>query len=198
MLPGMTTRPAGRSWLRPMRARSADESHRVATPLELFFDLCFVIAVAEAGRLLHHDLSAGHVGHGVASYLMVFFAIWWAWMNFTWFASSFDTDDALYRVVTMIQIGGALVLAAGIMPAFERGDFAVIPYGYAVMRVALVFQWLRAARGDRDRRAVAVRYAVGVFVVQAFWLGRLALPEEFGVLSFLLLAAADLAVPLIA
>ena len=39
-----------RSWYRPMRARRPDEAHRVATPLELFFDLCFVVAVAQAVR----------------------------------------------------------------------------------------------------------------------------------------------------
>ncbi|MEV6494875.1 low temperature requirement protein A, partial [Actinoplanes sp. NPDC051633] len=65
--------------LLPMRARAADEAHRVATPLELFFDLCFVVAVAQAALPLHHDIAEHHVAHGVTSYLMVFFAIWWAW-----------------------------------------------------------------------------------------------------------------------
>ncbi len=53
------------------------------------------------------------LGQGVVSYLMVFFAVWWAWMNFTWFASAFDTDDWLYRVLTIVQMAGVLVLAAG-------------------------------------------------------------------------------------
>jgi low temperature requirement protein LtrA len=43
-----------RNWLVPMRARSTGESHRVSTPLELFFDLCFVVAVAQAAAPLHH------------------------------------------------------------------------------------------------------------------------------------------------
>lgn len=42
-----------------MRARSRDERHRAATPLELFFDLCFVVAVAQAGRQLAHGLAEG-------------------------------------------------------------------------------------------------------------------------------------------
>ena len=59
------------------------------------------------------------------NYLVVFFAIWWAWMNFTWFASAYDTDDVPYRLLTFVQIAGVLVLAAGVPPAFDDSDFAV-------------------------------------------------------------------------
>jgi low temperature requirement protein LtrA len=187
-----------RSWLNPMRARSAEERHRVSTPLELFFDLCFVVAVAQAGEPLHQDIAAGRFGHGVGEYAMVFFAIWWAWMNFTWFASSYDTDDDVYRLTTLVQIAGALVLAAGVEPAFTDRNFAVITVGYVIMRLALGSQWLRAAWSDPPRRAVALRYTAGIAVVQALWLLRLALPEGWGVASFIVLALADLSVPLIA
>ena len=69
-----------------MRARSPHEPHRVATPLELLFDLVFVVAIAEAASGLHHAVATQHVTDGLLGYAMVFFAIWWAWMNFTWFA----------------------------------------------------------------------------------------------------------------
>jgi hypothetical protein len=39
----------------------------------------------------------------VGPFLLVFFAIWWAWMNFTWFATSHDTDDVPYRLLTLLQ-----------------------------------------------------------------------------------------------
>src|SRR4029453_18460357 len=117
----------------------------VATNLELFFDLCFVVAVAQAASSLHHDLSAGHFGHAAGSYLMAFFAIWWAWMNVTWFASAYDTDDVPYRLAVMVQIAGALILAAGVPEAMDGDNFAAITVGYVVMRLAMVTQWLRAA-----------------------------------------------------
>ena len=63
----MTFTEPRRGWLTPMRARSSDESHRVATPLELFFDLCFVVAVAQAALPLHHAISENHVADGVTS-----------------------------------------------------------------------------------------------------------------------------------
>lgn len=102
------------------------------------------MAVSNALVQLHHALSAGHVLRRVVSFAAVFFAIWWAWMNFTWFATSFDTDDWLYRVLTIVQMGGVLVLAAGIQPMFEHDDFSIVILGYVIMRFAMVTQWLRA------------------------------------------------------
>lgn len=87
-----------------MLPRSPDEEHRAATPLELFFDLVFVVAVAQAAGRLHHAVSGGHAGDALLGYGMVFFAIWWAWMNFTWFASAYDTDDVAYRLLVLVQL----------------------------------------------------------------------------------------------
>ncbi|MTD13410.1 low temperature requirement protein A [Nakamurella sp. YIM 132087] len=186
---------ARRSWYRPMNGRRPDESHRVSTPLELLFDLCTVVAVAQAALALEGQLHHAHVWYGIGSFLMVFFAIWWAWMNFTWFASAYDTDDVPYRVVVLVQIAGSLVLAAGVGNAVENGDFTVITFGYLVMRLGTVAQWLRAAAGDPVHRSTALKYAAGITVVQAGWMLRLLLPDSLGVASFLVLVALDLAVP---
>ena len=189
---------------RRMLSRDTDEEHRASTPLELFFDLCFVVAVAQASGRLHHALLSGSgTGHGVGSFLMVFFAIWWAWMNFTWFASAYDTDDALYRVATLVQITGALILAAGIPRAFDDSNFTVVVIGYVVMRLAMVAQWLRAARSDELHRQTAIRFAIGVGCVQVAWVARLWLPDSLGVInlgvaSFLILVVAEVLVPVIA
>jgi len=182
-------------WYRPMVARPTDEEHRSATVLELFFDLCFVVAVAQAAAALHHQVASGHVGDGVVGYATVFFAIWWAWMNFTWFASAYDTDDVAYRLTTLVQIAGALILAAGVPDAMTGGDLTVITLGYVVMRLAMVTQWLRAAAGDPPHRRSSLRFAAGVAAVQVGWVLRLLLPEGPGYAGFLALAAAELAVP---
>ena len=78
-----------------MGSRDTSEEHRASTPLELLYDLCFVVAIARAATLLHHAVSHGDAGYAVVSYVLVFFAIWWAWMNFTWFASAYDNDDVV-------------------------------------------------------------------------------------------------------
>ena len=107
-----------------MTARAVDEPHRAATQLELLFDLTFVVAVAAVVVQLGHGMAEGHAVEAVGPFLQVFFAIWWAWMNFTWFASSYDTDDVPYRLLTLLQMGGVLVLAAGVPSAFGDGDYA--------------------------------------------------------------------------
>ncbi|KOU52191.1 low temperature requirement protein A [Streptomyces sp. NPDC060334] len=183
----------------PMTARSRDESHRAATPLELFFDLCFVVGVAQAGRQLVHALAEGHVGSGITGYLFVFFGVWWAWMNFTWFASAYDVDDIPYRIATLVQISGVLVYSAGIPRAFNDNDWTVAVIGYLVMRIALTFQWLRAAAGERGpARRCAITYAVGLLICQAGWTALLLAPESARQWLFLVMVVAELAVPVIA
>ena len=194
----MSEQIAGRPWYVPMRARRPDEHHRVSTPLELLFDLCFVVAVAQAAAGLDHAIVEDHAGTGVLQYVMVFFAIWWAWMNFTWFASAYDTDDVPYRLTVLVQIAGSLVLAAGIPRAFAGDDYLVIVIGYVIMRLAMVTQWLRAAAADPPRRRTAIRYAVGVSVVQLFWLMLLFVPKEVYFVGFFIAVIAELAVPVIA
>ncbi|MEU7072621.1 low temperature requirement protein A [Streptomyces narbonensis] len=184
----------------PLTARSREESHRAATPLELFFDLCFVVAVAQAGAELVHAVAENHTGEGILNYAMVFFAIWWAWMNFTWFASAYDNDDVIYRVVTLVQIAGVLVLAAGVSRAFQDHDFLVVYIGYAIMRLALAFQWLRAAHHATDpaERTMCRRYAGGVVAVQIGWLALVLAPEPARGWIFLVMVLAELAVPVYA
>jgi low temperature requirement protein LtrA len=182
-------------WRRPMQARDRDEAHRPSTTLELLFDLTFVVAVSVAASELAAAIEADQVASGLGKYAMVFFAIWWAWMNFSWFASAFDVDDVPYRLMTLVQMGGVLILAAGLAPAFESNDFTTVVIGYVIMRIALVAQWLRAGRSDRTMRATCLRYASGVAVVQLGWIGRLWLPDQVAPASFLALAAAELLVP---
>ena len=178
-----------------MRARSPHEPHRVATPLELLFDLVFVVAISEAASGLHHAVAEGHASQGLLGYAMVFFAIWWAWMNFTWFASAYDTDDLPYRLAVFVQITGALILAGGIPAMFEsRLPNVAVVAGYVIMRLAMVAQWLRASNADPDRRATAQRYATGIVVVQACWIGPLFAPR-FWPVAFPSFVALELIVP---
>ncbi len=179
-----------------MAPRRTDSEHRASTPLELFFDLCFVVAVALAAAEWHHALAEDHAVEGLPWFLLTFFGIWWAWMNFTWFASAYDTDDGPYRLTTLVQISGVLVFASGIPAAFASGDLRVIVAGYVVMRLAMVTQWLRVAYSDPLRRASALRYAAGITAVQVAWTVQLWLPEGWTAVSVLLLVLAELAVPI--
>ena len=176
------------------RGRDIHEQHRVSTPLELLFDLTFVVAIALAAGQLHHGVMEHHLGQASLSFVQAFFAIWWAWMNYTWFASAYDDDSWTFRLLTMVQMVGVLIFAAGV-PGIKDGDFRAIVLGYGVMRLALVVQWLLAARGDVKCRATCLRYAAGIMLVQACWIARLWLPVEWQLPSFALFALLELMVP---
>jgi low temperature requirement protein LtrA len=178
-----------------MGGRDANEDHRAASPLELLFDLVFVVAIASLVLQLAHGYVEGHVEQ-VGPFLFVFFAIWWAWMNFTWFASAYDTDDALYRILVVVQMAGVLIIAAGVPTAFEHLDYVGVTVGYLVMRIGLVALWIRASIEHPDRRSTTRRYAIGVGAVQIGWILRALLPPEIGIVFFIPLALADLAVPI--
>jgi low temperature requirement protein LtrA len=160
-----------------MTGRPTDESHRVSSQLELLFDLTFVVAVASITAQLAHGIEGGHGRDVLTPFLQVFFAIWWAWMNFTWFASSYDTDDVLYRLMTLVQMSGVLVLAAGVPAAVNEGDYRAVTIGYLIMRIGLIAQWLRAAKEDPPSRGLGRRYALGIAVVQVGWVLRQVLAQ---------------------
>ncbi len=181
-----------------MRPRDPHEPGRSASSLELFFDLVFVVAVSVAAVQLHHALTEDHVVDGLVSYAFVFFAIWWAWMNFTWFATSFACDDWLYRLLTIVQMAGVLVLAAGIEPGFVEHDYTVMVLAYVVMRVAMVAQWLRASLGAGYSRRSTQIYAGGIAAVQVLWLLMLLLSGPVLAVAVVVLILAELAVPVLA
>ncbi len=195
----MTSEPASlpphpRPWRRPLLPRDPGEHERAATPLELFFDLCFVVAIALAASNLHHGIAEGHLLGSVVAYGQVFVAIWWAWMSFTWFASAYDNDDAPYRLLVFVQMTGVLLLAAGVPRAFH-GDFTVVTIGYVILRIGMVLLWIRAAHADPPRRRTAWRYVGGISILQLAWIAILFLPASWSLSAWGILIACELLVP---
>jgi len=192
--------------LRRLTGRDPDEPHRAATPLELLFDLAFVVAFGAAGNEFSHSLAEGHIGAGIAGFAFVVFAVSWAWINFSWFASAYDTDDWFYRITTMVQMIGVVILVLGIPAVFhsiDQGDHldnGVLVAGYVVMRVAMVAQWLRVAHDDAARRRTALTYVACVSLAQVGWVALAVAHTTLGatVAFAALLWAVELAGPYVA
>lgn len=183
-------------FVRPMPARDSEESHRAATTLELFYDLISVIAIASAATGFHHAIAENHIGEGLVKFAAAFFAIWWAWMNFTWFASAYDNSDVLYRIAVMVMMVGALIFAAGVPYFFttDNSHFGVI--GYVIMRLAMGSLWLRAARHDPERKVTAYRYAYGISICQIGWVaGFFLVPQEWFLWFYGFMIICELLVP---
>ncbi|KRC58786.1 hypothetical protein ASE14_17795 [Agromyces sp. Root81] len=158
-----------------MVGRDPDEAHRTATPLELLFDLTFVVAFSQAGTQAAHLLELGHFAPAAIGFTIAVFAICLAWINYSWLASAYDNDDVFFRVATMVQMLGVLVLALGLPDMFhsidegEHLDNGVVVSGYVIMRVATVAMWLRVARHDPEHRRSALAYATVIGVIQVGW-----------------------------
>jgi low temperature requirement protein LtrA len=167
---------------RRMTGRDPHEAPRAATPLELLFDLTFATSFGLAASEAASVLADGHVIAGLVGFGFASLAICWAWINFSWFSSAYDTDDWLFRIVTMVQMIGVLILAAGVPRMFAsiertgRLDNSVMVLGYVIMRVALVFQWLRAAKDNRARRRVCLTYAATISIAQVGWVVQIVAP----------------------
>ena len=190
----------------PMGGRDPSEEHRTATPLELLFDLTFVIAFGVAADELAHAIAEHHALEGMLGFGFAVFAVSWAWIFYTWFASAYDTDDWMFRLLTMVQMVGVLILALGLPDMFkslvegDHVDNGVIVLGYIVMRVPMLLQWWRASRQDPDRRSAHFAYMGSIVVSQALWVlvvfADLPLGTMFAVVVVLLLI--ELSGPVIA
>jgi low temperature requirement protein LtrA len=181
---------------RPLSGRDPQEAHRGATPLELLYDLTIVVAIGAAANEMAHYVADEHVLAGIAGFALASFSVIWAWINYSWFASAYDTDDWVFRLATMVQMVGVIVLALGLEQMFasiDHGstlDNGVMVAGYVVMRVSMLYLWTLAARHDPPRASAARTYIRTIAASQVGWvvLVFLALPvvTTFAVMAVLL------------
>jgi low temperature requirement protein LtrA len=183
----VTTR---RRWLRPAPLREFDSGERHATWLELFFDLCFVAAVAALAAGLHDDPS----WTGLARFALLFVPVWWAWMEFTWFASAFDNDDAFYRVAMFAAMLGVIVVAATIGHVGD-GDSDGFVLAYAGLQLVVAALFARSIPAAGAARGFALRYAAGDLAGGLIWLASLAVAPPARYWLWVLAMAALLTAP---
>jgi low temperature requirement protein LtrA len=191
---------------RRFRGRDPHEGHRGATPLELLYDLTLVVAFGVAADELAHYVADDHVGPGVAGFAFAAFSCSWAWVSYTWFASAYDTDDWVFRLATMVEMVGVIVIALGMPEVFasidhgETLDNGVMVAGYVVMRVALLVLWMQVARHDPARAPAARTYIATIGIAQAGWilLTILDLPVVTTFVLFVPLLALEFAGPFVA
>ncbi|MFE2021556.1 low temperature requirement protein A [Streptomyces sp. NPDC059499] len=196
-------KPAHR--LVPMTGRDPEELARSSSPLELLFDLTFVVAVGTAASHFAEMAAEGHPGQAVTAFVLAMFAISVAWISFSWFASAFGTDDWLDRALTMVQMIGVVVFSLGLPAMFhsvEEGghlELRVMVLGYVVMRIAIVLQWWRASRESPSYRAVCTANIRWIVTAQLGWVvvGFTQPPLGVAFVAFAVLGALELAVPVL-
>lgn len=144
-------------WVRPQLRTDEDEDReRKVGWLELFFDLVFVVVVAE----IAHELAA-HVGWtGLAGFVVLFVPAWWLWIGMTFYTERFETNDVSNRLFTFLYMAPVAALAVFVHDGLGETS-AAFALTYATTRVLLIFLWLRGGYHDARARPMTNRLAIG-------------------------------------
>ena len=137
---------------------SLREEERV-TPLELFFDLVFVLAITQCTAMMSHDPSWS----GLAQGLLVLGMLWWAWTGYAWLTSVLDPEEGAVRLVMFGAIAALLLVSLCVPDAF--GDLALaFALIYGVVRTAHIALFMLASPDDDGLRHSVITLAVSTAV----------------------------------
>jgi low temperature requirement protein LtrA len=163
-----------RRWLRPpqLRTLDADQDERHATWLELFFDLVFVISIAE----VVHTLEDYRTLADFAGTAGLFVAVWWAWVGYTVYADRFDTDDLLHRVLVLAGMLAVVAMALSIHDALHGGS-ARFALAFVAVRGIVLLLNARARRHAAAARPLLNLYLTAFSIGASLWLASVLVPE---------------------
>ena len=174
-------------------AGAAAEPERRTSWLEAFFDLCFVVAAGAVAHTLHDEPSI----EGVTLFAALFIPVWWSWMEYAWYATSFPEGGGFNRFGAFAAMLTVLAMATQVGAA-SHGDPRGFILAFVVFHTIVVALFLRAARLYPGRKAFSVRYATGFGLAAVIWLASLALPEAIRPWVWVAALAVDLVTPWIA
>jgi low temperature requirement protein LtrA len=155
VVPAATTRRRRLGASAPVVTGTRLRQRGQVTPLELFFDLVFVLAITQCTTLMVDE----HSWEGLAKGLLVLAALWWSWVGYAWLTSVVDPEEGVVRLAMFAAMAGFLVVALAIPEAFE--DLGVtFAVAYGVVRAAQVLLlWVAGADDPRLRRSVVTGLA---------------------------------------
>jgi low temperature requirement protein LtrA len=163
----------GRRWLRPPQLRTLDDQgERHATWLELFFDLVFVISIAEVAHTLEDYRTLADF-LGTAG---LFVAVWWAWVGYTVYADRFDTDDVAHRVLVLAGMLAVIAMALSVHDALHGGS-ARFALAFVAVRGIVLLLNARARRHAAPARPLLNLFLAAFSTGAALWLLSVFVPE---------------------
>ena len=134
-----------RAQTRRLTARMRDVQQ--VKPLELFFDLVFVLALTQCTQLMSDEPT----WEGLLKGMIVLGLLWWAWVGYTWFASVVDPEEGVVRLLFFGAMAAFLVVALCIPQAFGglALEFAI---AYGLARYLQIGLFLLASRDEAELR----------------------------------------------
>lgn len=178
-------------WLQPPRLATGEK--RSATRLELFYDLAYVLVVAELAAALLENMTWG----GVGIFAGLFTVMWFSWVSTTLYANRFDTDDVLFRIALLADtaaVAGCAAAATGGLSGFD------VPFAtcFLIGRLILVGLYVRAWWHVRDSRATIVVYLTSTTISAMLWAVSLLVPPPVRYLLWGVAVLVDAVAPFIA
>ncbi|MEW6127310.1 MAG: low temperature requirement protein A [Acidobacteriota bacterium] len=155
-----------------LRSIENTQIERHASWLELFFDLIFVLAVAQVAQSLNQDFTLT----GVLRYLALFAPVWWAWIGYSFYADRFESDEVIFRVLMFAGMMAMAAVAINVRGAFNGHDvsFAI---AYVVVRLILIGLYVRAAYHVPLARQLCIRYIIGFGLGNLLWMISIFVPS---------------------
>jgi low temperature requirement protein LtrA len=150
------------SAVRAPRFGSAPRQEEQVTPLELFFDLVFVLAITQCTALM----AADPTWEGLAKGLLVLGVLWWAWVGYAWLTSVVDPEEGIVRLAMFGAAGALLIVAECVPDAFDRLGL-LFAGAYAAVRLGQLALFLVASRDEPALRRSVLTGLVGSTVVAA-------------------------------
>jgi len=178
-------------WQRPKKLKDLTDDRRV-TFLELFYDLVYVVIIAE----LSHSLATHFTWSGAAGFVFLFTIVWWAWVNGTVYHELHGNNDMRTRVFTFLQMFSVIGMAIFAHNAFTDGTFG-FAISFGVFQLILTILWWRTGAVDRLHRQFSNPYSL-VFLITTilfFWSAFLDKPYVFYVWGLVILVS--LAMPIV-
>lgn len=177
----------------PQLRREECEEERRATWLELFFDLIFVVAIAQLAHNLQSDFSVT----GLLKFAILFVPVWWCWIGATFYDTRFDNDGLVDRLITLMQMAIVATMAANLHHGLDSSavGFAL---SYVAFRIVLVCQYLHAGYHVPVARGLTNWFAVGFGSSIIFWLISLFIPSPWRFICWGIGLIIDFATPLTA
>ena len=178
----------------PQLRREEDElEERRATWLELFFDLIFVVAIAQLAHNLHEHFNA----FGLVGFAVLFIPVWWCWIGATFYDTRFSNDGLVDRLITLVQMAIVAVMAANLHHGLDSTSVP-FAYSYSAFRAVLVCQYLHAGYHVPEARPLTNWFAVGFSSSTVLWLLSTFVPVPWRFLLWGIGLIIDFATPLTA
>jgi low temperature requirement protein LtrA len=142
-----------------MSLRTVMRTEDRVTPLELFFDLVFVLALTQCTALMADSPNWEGLGRGI----LVLGVMWWAWVGYSWLTSVVDPEEGVVRFAIFVAMAALLVVALCVPRAF--GNLGLLfACAYAVVRYAQIVLFVVASREEPALRHSVVGLAISTSV----------------------------------